>query len=312
MAENDRNEFDQVWDAEEIPEQVDEETQEETEETPEDDAPEETPETEEEVTEDEVAEDEPQEEGEVDESVDWSKYGLDNFSGKSMAEVAEQIKRERQSLGHTTNMLGDLRKQLNELKREPKREETPQKPKDVFESINDLSEEDTAKFNALYEKNPVKAIMTYGGKAVIEQIIADKVKLPDIDSKLEETKDKVEFNTFIASNPDVTDVDIEQMKIFDDEQYLGNQGRTYSDLYGLARLWRNKDQRAEQIYMLMKKHPTMTFTEADKFVPKVTDKPDKEKIKSTVNKNKNNKTKPVPVATSVVKAESFEDAWDEA
>lgn len=247
--------------------------------------------------------------------VDWKALGLDVFEGKSQKEVAEQILFERKQLGHTTNMLGELRREISQLKTKPEKvEKTVEKPKSVLEEIKELDEADTAKFNALYDKNPIKAIMTYGGDT-IKDFIAEEVKksVPDVSGVLQETKDKIEYNSFLSSNDDVTESDMAQIRIFNDEQYLGEQERSYADLYGLAKLWRNKDERAEKVYSLMKKHSTMSFSEACTFVPERKSEVNKEKIKQTVNKNKT--TNPLPRTekkSNAVLDGSFDENWDNA
>ena len=206
---------------------------------------------------------------EKEDKVDWKALGLDVFEGKTQDEVAEQIKSDRKQLGHTTNMIGDLRRKISQLETKPAEEKPVEKPRDVLESIEDLNDADTAKFNSLYEKNPVNAFMTYGGDT-IKQMIADEVKksVPDVAGSLKQTKEDIEYNVFLASNKDITDEDVDQMKIFNDSQYLDEQGRSYEDLYGLSKLWKQKDIRAEKIYMLVKKHRTITFSEANELLPK--------------------------------------------
>ena len=265
----------------------------------------------------EAKEDSEQDDGseEEQEKVDWKALGLGMFEGKTQKEVAEQISFERKQLGHTTNMIGDLRREIAQLKTNSAEKEKPaEKPKDVLSGIRDLDEADVAKFNVMYEKNPIKAIMTYGGDA-IKQVVAEEVKKnkPDVSGVLQQTADQMKYDSFLESHPDVTNKDLSQMKIFDDEQYLGVQGRSYADLYGLAKLWHNRDDRAEAIYSLMKKHATMSFSEACEFVPKPEEKPvDTEKIKKTVNKNKKTTTRThaVKQAEVVRTGKTVDEVWD--
>ena len=308
--------LDEVWN-EDIEEELDKIEEEEVdgnvkEEEPE--IPDDQPEV---VVEEEVQEDVAKEEEEPENKVDWKALGLDIFEGKTQAEVAEQIKFERKQLGHTTNMLGELRREITQLKVKPVQVEKPvEKPKDILSEIRDLDEADVAKFNTMYEKNPVKAFMTYGGES-IKAMIAEEVKrsVPDVEGVLQKTKSDMEYSTFISSNPDLTDADVDQMKIFDDEQYLGEQKRSYADLYGLAKLWRNRDERAEKIYMLMKKHSTVSFSEACDLlsVPK-TEKVvvNKDKIVQSVKKNEktNIKSHSSKVADSVPTAKTVDEAFE--
>jgi len=247
--------------------------------------------------------------------VDWEALGLDMFKGKTQEQVAEQIGNERKSLGHVTNQLGDLRRQIAELKQPKPAEKIAEEPKDILADIKELDDADAAKFNALYEKNPVKAMLTYGGDP-IKQMIAEEVKkkLPkDSTDDIQAVKEEMQWTSFKTTHPEMTDVDVDQMKIFDDPQYLGEQRRPYEDLHGLATLWKSRDQRAESIYGLMKKHPSMSFKEASTFHPEPTKAiVDKEKIKNTVNKNKKTITKkhPQKVDDAFPEINSIDEAFD--
>ena len=256
-------------------------------------------------------------EAEKENKVDWKALGLDVFAGKTEKEVADQIKFERKQLGHTTNMLGELRKKVTQLESKPQEKKDPaEKPKDVLAEIEDLDESDMDDFNDLYDKSPIKAFMAYGGDT-LRKFIAEEVKksVPDVSNVLRETKEQIEKDSFLSSNTDITETDDEQVRIFDDEQYLGGQGRSYIDLYGLAKLWREKDERAEKIYLLMKKHPTVNFSEACELTPEAdgTNKVDKEKIRNTVNKNKkiNRSSHPKQQAVSIKTGATVDEVWEE-
>ena len=283
--------LDEVWDNAELEEEVAEEVVEEV--------------VEEEV--EEVVEEKPAQ-------VDWKKLGFDKFEGKTDQEVVDQIKFERQQLGHTVNMLGDLRREIADLKKPPVKE--PEKPKDVLGSIPELDDADAAKFNAMYEKNPIKAIMTYGGDP-IKQMVADAVKEQMPKGSVEDVKAEIAYSTFI-STAKPKDIEVEQMQIFDKEEYLGKQNRSYDDLFGISKMWLTNEAGSEDIYNLMKKHPTLSFSEACSFVikpkPEVKKvKVDKEKIKETINKNKKADSHPKKKAKAMPANDlSFDEAWEQA
>lgn len=247
--------------------------------------------------------------------VDWESLGFDKFKGKTDQEVVEQIKADRQNLGHTVNLLGDLRRENAELikqsAKEPVKEE---KPKDILSSIPKLNDADKAKFNAIYEESPIEAIMTYGGDT-IKLMVADAVKEAMPKGSVDDVKAEIAYSAFInTAKPNA--IELEQMEIFDEEKFLGKQARSYDDLFELSKMWLAKETGSKDIYDLMKKHPTISFSEACSFVIKPEAekvKVDKEKIKETINKNKKADSHPKHVAQAMPsKDTSFDDAWDEA
>ena len=311
--------LDEVWENAELEEEKEE--KEEEKETAEKETEEKEEQETEEKAEEEKAEEETEEKEEKEEQeeekeaqVDWKKLGFDKFEGKTDREVVDQIKFERQQLGHTVNMLGDLRREIADLKKPPVKE--PEKPKDVLGSIPELDDADAAKFNAMYEKNPIKAIMTYGGDP-IKQMVADAVKEQMPKGSVEDVKAEIAYSTFI-STAKPKDVEVEQMQIFDKEEYLGKQNRSYDDLFGISKMWLTNEAGSEDIYNLMKKHPTLSFSEACSFVikPKLEVKKvkiDKEKIKETINKNKKADSHPKKKAKAMPANDlSFDEAWEQA
>ena len=318
IKEKEVDSFDEAWDAE-----LDDETQTEpkTDETVEEEieeekAVEETADETEQSEDANVSEEESVEEKEVEEKpdnkVDWVALGFDKFKGKTDKEVAEQIKFERQQLGHTVNMLGDLRREIADLKK-PKEEVKKEEPKDVLASIPELDDADAAKFNAMYEKNPIKAIMTYGGDS-IKEMVADAVKKAAPKESVQDVKAEIAYSTFINSVKP-SELEVEQMKIFDKPEYLGVQARSYADLHGLSKMWLEDSDESKDVYSLMRKHPTMSFDEACDFVIKPTEKKEvnKEKIKQTINKNKQAASHPKKKADALPSSDlSFDDAWDSA
>ena len=315
MSEKEVDSFDEAWDDAELDEtQEDEKESEEdvTEEVDESEKEEDTDDSDDDKTEEESDEEKDDtEEEEKKSSVDWVSLGFDKFKGKTDEEVVAQIKFERQQLGHTVNMLGDLRREIADLKKQPPPKKEVEKPKDVVSSIPDLDDADAAKFNAMYEKNPIKAIMTYGGDS-IKQMVADAVKEAVPKESVQDVKEEIAYSTFLSTVKPST-LEVEQMKIFDKPEYLGGQARPYSDLYGLSKVWLADSEASEGVYELMKKHPTMTFEEANRFMAKPKKEVDKAKIKQTINKNKKVESHPKKKAQAMPSADlSFDEAWDSA
>lgn len=312
--------FDEAWDDVELNEdetQTDAKTDETVEDKTEEKEVEETTvaeETDKTVAEEEVEEDteEDTEEEKPKSKVDWKALGFDKFEGKTDDEVVEQLKFERQQLGHTVNMLGELRREIAELKK-PKKVEKEEKPKDVLASIPELDDADAAKFNAMYEKNPIKAIMTYGGSS-IKDLIANEVNKALPKESVQDVKAEIAYSTFI-NTVKPSELEVEQMKIFDKPEYLGAQARSYSDLHGLSKMWLDDSEESKDVYGLMKKHPTMSFDEACGIVrkPKTKTPIDKEKIKQTINKNKQAESHPKKKAQALPSSDlSFDEAFDSA
>jgi len=314
IKEKDVDSFDEAWDDVELEDETKKENEddiEETEELVEDVVDKETEDIEEEVEDKEEAKAEDKEESNEN-TVDWVALGFDKFKGKTDREVVDQIKFERQQLGHTVNMLGDLRREIADLKK-PKEIVKEEKPKDVLASIPELDDADAAKFNAMYEKNPIKAIMTYGGSS-IKELIADEVKKAVPKESVEEVKAEIAYSSFI-NTVKPSELEVEQMKIFDKSEFLGTQARSYADLHGLSKMWLTDSDESKDVYSLMKKHPTMSFDEAYRIVvkPKKEIVIDKEKIKQTINKNKMVESHPKKKAHALPSSDlSFDDAWESA
>lgn len=316
IEEKEVDSFDEEWDAE-----LDEETQieSETEEKVEDEIEEEkaveetadkTEQSEDAKVSEEESVEEKEEEEKPDNKVDWVALGFEKFKDKTDKEVVEQIKFERQQLGHTVNLLGDLRREIADLKK-PK--EVEEKPKDVLASIPELDDADAAKFNAMYEKNPIKAILAYGGDP-IKEMVADEVRKAIPKESVQDVKAEIAYSTFI-NTVKPSELEVEQMKIFDKPEYLGVQARSYADLHGLSKMWLEDSDESKDVYSLMRKHPTMSFDEACSIVIKPTENKEvnKEKIKQTINKNKQAGSHPKKKADALPSSDlSFDEVFDSA
>ena len=319
MSEKEVESFDEAWDDAELDETQEDEKEEEkdvTEEVDESEKEEDTDDSDDDKAEEESDEEEDDTEEEAEEekksSVDWVGLGFDKFKGKTDEEVVAQIKFERQQLGHTVNMLGDLRREIADLKKQPPPKKEVEKPKDVLASIPDLDDADAAKFNAMYEKNPIKAIMTYGGDPIKEMVAEEVKRVVPKQESVAEVKEEIAYSTFV-NTVKPTALEVEQMKIFDKPEYLGSQARPYADLYGLSKIWLSDSVASEGVYELMRKHPTMSFDEASNFMAKPKKEVDKAKIKQTINKNKKVESHPKKKSQAMPSSDlSFDEAWDSA
>jgi hypothetical protein len=222
----------------------------------------------------------------------WTELNLPQYEGMSKAEVAERISFINREFGRATNTVGELRKQLNGvITNNMKPAEAIETKKSVLDAMPKLSESDAIRFNEIYAESPVKAIMMFGGESIIKQMVSDEIsaKVPkDIDSIVNKKTEEIKYESFLTKHnlteesPEVQW--IKQVR----EDYLTGQNRSDEELFGLAQMWKAKDENAEFVYSLMKKHPTMSFEEAKSFLPKKTAQAvNKTKVENDLNKLNN-------------------------
>jgi len=223
----------------------------------------------------------------------WEDLGLPKFEGKTREEIANEIQWNNRRRGEQANELGQLRKEVAELKaaipEKPKAE-----PKPIEDRLGGMTVDQMEEFNDLYDKNPVAAILKYG-EAPIQDIIDQRVRdaleagMPDsINNIISEKTGAMEYSNFLATTPDAESYE-PAMKILDSQENLGKQKRPYVELYELSRLGRAKDPLYEPVYQLCKKHPTMTFDEAKQIAVQISGssgatKATAAKIEKTINK----------------------------
>ncbi|MFA5381895.1 MAG: hypothetical protein WC356_01930 [Candidatus Micrarchaeia archaeon] len=218
----------------------------------------------------------------------WTELGLPQYEGLSKAEIAERVSITNREYGRATNTIGQLRKQIGTVVDTQKPANSKETKEDVLAAIQNLDEAETVKFNAMYEVNPAKAILTYGGDAIKEIVRAEiENRVPaNLDVLLQKKADAEKFANFMSSHSDITDGELEWMKQVDTE-YLAGQERPYEELYELSQMWKNKAENVEDVYNMMKKYPTMSIAEAKKFTTKAVPAAttvSKEKVAETVKK----------------------------
>lgn len=222
----------------------------------------------------------------------WTDLGLPQYEGLSRAEVAERVKSTNRNYGEATNTVGELRKKLNTVINDTvKPSESKETKKSIIEAMPNLSASQTEEFNDIYAESPVKAIMQFGGESVIKQMVQEELKTrvpQDLEKIVSARTEQVQYEAFKAQH-NLTDdsPEIVWMRTVDTE-YLAGQNRSYGDLFKLCQAKKNKEEGFDQIYGLMKKHPTMSFDEAKTFIPKKQVQiVDKTKVEKNVNKLKN-------------------------
>jgi hypothetical protein len=251
----------------------------------------------------------------------WTELGLPQYEGMTKEQVAERISFTNREYGRATNTIGELRKQIGSVVRNTiKPAESKDTKADILAAIPNLSESDTVKFNEIYATNPAKAILTFGGEG-IRQMVKDEIKsvVPkDLNEILTVKSEQERYNSFLLKNnltPDSPEV--EWMKTVDTE-YLTGQNRSYDELFELQTMWKNKTEGVEDVYDMMKRHPTMSISEAKRFVQKtgatipVVQTVDKNKVQETIKKlnNANNTSQTVKTSEDIPVFNSVQEAFD--
>jgi len=248
----------------------------------------------------------------------WTELGFPQYEGMSKAEIAERISFVNKEYGRATNTIGELRKQINTaINAQSNKSEQNSAKSDIVASMPKLSSQEAVAFNEMYEESPVKAIMAFGGDSVIKKIVQDEIsaRVPrDIDTILNERTEQIKYNSFLEkhslteNSPEV--LWINQVR----SDYLTGQNRPIEELYELSQMWKNKDESCEQVYGLMKRHPTMTLSEAKGFVTKTNSNVvDKTKIVNNVKKlnNANHTSQTAKVSDDNMKVyASVQEAFD--
>jgi hypothetical protein len=248
----------------------------------------------------------------------WTELGLPQYEELTKEQIAERIRVTNKEYGRATSTIGELRKQIGSIVQDTvKPSESKETKKDILEAIPNLSESDTIKFNEMYVVNPAKAILTFGGDT-IKQMVRDELKntVPkDLDEILTKKTEQERFITFLSKNNLTPDSpEIEWMKKVDTE-YLTGQNRSYEELFELQTMWKNKAEGVEDVYDMMKRHPTMSISEAKGFVNKKVQTGQtvsKDKVVETVKKlnNANNTSQTAKLSDDIPTYGSVEEAFN--
>lgn len=120
-----------------------------------------------EIIDSEIAE-EPGTETDVSEEPSFAELGLPSFEGKSRKEVAQMITDLQSDVSKGNERYGTVANELGKLRKlaEKPAEKPEEKKVDLIEEMPEMTAGEVADFNELYDKNPVKAVLKYGGPAL--------------------------------------------------------------------------------------------------------------------------------------------------
>lgn len=229
----------------------------------------------------------------------WKDLGLDEFEGKSTEEVAKIVLQRRKESEFRDKLYGDQANELGKLRKfKTEQEAAKEKPEEKKEKVNlidqlpDMSEGEILDFNTIYEKNPAKAFLKYGNNT-IRQIIAEEFESRQEDverfvgKSIDEHKDSLAYSNFLDNTPDAEQY-LPAMQTLDKDEYLGEQKRSYKELYNLAKLGQDNDPLYKPVYRLILEN-NMTFTKAKTFASQLAGAEEKadtkrDKIQKTVEK----------------------------
>lgn len=195
----------------------------------------------------------------------FTDLGAQELEGKSREEIARYVREQTDYQVMRDRVYGEQANELGGLRRF-KKEHSVEKPK-AEEPFPDLSEGQIADFNAHWEKNPGKAIVSAGMGNYIKQAIATGVQEilggDTVKAQFAEQQNRLDYESWKSRTPDHEEQE-PLMQALDGQDRLGSQGRTYDDLCDLARLGNGDDPLYGAVYSLMYKHPTMPCSEARK------------------------------------------------
>jgi hypothetical protein len=196
----------------------------------------------------------------------YKDYGAPELEGKTPEQVARYVRDQTDYWAMRNRVFGEQANELGEL-RKFKKEHGEPKPK-VEDPFSEMSEGQIADFNRQWEKNPSKAIVDAGMGNYIKQQITLGVQeawgSDAVKQTFAEQQNMLAFESFVSRTPDCEEY-IPLMQTLDGPNYLGPQGRKYDELYAVAKLGNSDDPSYGGVYRLMKKHPSMSYSDAHKF-----------------------------------------------
>ena len=248
----------------------------------------------------------------------YKDYGAPELEGKTPEQVARYVRDQTDYWAMRNRLFGEQANELGELRKFKKEHSEPKpKPEDPF---SDMTEGQVADFNRQWEKNPSKAIVDAGMGNYIKQQIAlgvQEVLGGDVVKQtFAEQQDKLAFESFASRTPDYEEY-MPLMQTLDGPNYLGPQGRKYDELYAVAKLGNSDDPSYGGVYRLMKKHPSMSYSDAHKFAKSLLSSSEESqalrvKVEKDVRDIDTIRTKPTGVKASKKSADYTKMTVDEA
>lgn len=194
----------------------------------------------------------------------WAELGLPQYEGLTKKQIAERVATTNREYGRATNTIGELRKQIGSVVNDTiKPKDVVETKKDILASMPNLSESEIIQFNEVFSVNPARAILMFGGDT-LKQMFREEIdnKVPqNLNQILEKKAEEQQYHTFLGNHPEITEAELDWMKVVDTE-YLKGQNRPYDELYELSQMWKNKTDDVEDVYLTMKRHPTLSLSDA--------------------------------------------------
>lgn len=201
----------------------------------------------------------------------WSELGLERYDGMTKEQIAKDILWLRRISNRQAQEVGKLRKLKVEHSAVEKAEKEVAEKVDPLDLISDLTPTQLADFNELYEQNPTRAILKYGGD-YIKTMVADGIKnvlgtdvKKVVEESLSQKEEDLAYKLFKQNHPDDAEEQLPMMEVLDSPEHLGGQHRDYEELFQLSKLAANKDPIYGAVYGIIKKHPTVSLDEAKIF-----------------------------------------------
>lgn len=211
----------------------------------------------------------------------WEKLGLKRFDGMTQEQIAADILQIERDVAWRKSVVDRQGEELGALRTFKKDKETPEeKPQEEAPlEMPEMTEGEVLDFTQIYQTNPIKAVLKYGGD-YIKNMITTQIKdsLPEniksaVETSMGEQQDSLAYTNFLQRHEDLTTEQDSMMRVLDKEEYLGGQSRPYEDLYQLTVLCNpgsTPDPLYQPTYDLMKQHRTMSLKQAKMFAKQQT------------------------------------------
>jgi hypothetical protein len=241
--------------------------------------------TEEQQPETEPAVSEVTEEPKTDVSINWAEYGLPQFAGRNIEEVASYTKNFFKRYGDQANELGELRK----LKEKFSKVEETVSGKEQQKELAKLNDVEYKMFADMFIDNPLEALNKFAMPHLKEALKAElKAEMqneiaPQLQGFAQNLTRDQSFNQFARSNPDWTQ-HRELMDTLMAEEHLG-ENHEFDDVYQLSKLYKTDSALAAECYQLMKRG--VSYPQAKRYASAVLSTPvAKSNIKEEVSRAK--------------------------
>lgn len=240
-------------------------------------------------------------------SINWAEYGLPQFAGRGIDEVASYTKNMFKRYGDQANELGELRK----LKEKFSKVEETVSGKQAEKAQAKLNDVEYKMFADMFIDNPLEAMNKFVMPQLKEQIMADVIAkmqeniTPQLQGFAQNLTKEQSFNQFARSNPDWTQ-HRDLMETLMTDEHLGDN-HEFDDVYQLSKLYKTDSALAAECYQLMKRG--LPFPQAKRYASGVISTPiAKSNIKEEVSRAK---MVSKPSGVRAVNTGKNVDTWDD-